>query len=135
MALPGWLAGYIGIPYQPGGRTRAGLDCWGLVTMVWAETFGHALPPYEGQPWGLGASADEVAASARAFADRFTRIEPGQEALGDGILLMIAGAPIHIGLVVEPGKMLHIADGAASCIENYRNSVWSKRVAGFYRYG
>jgi cell wall-associated NlpC family hydrolase len=135
MALPRWLPDFIGLPYQPGGRTRDGIDCWGLVTLVWSEVMGHDLPPYEGQPWGLGASAAEVEASARRFANAFTQIPPGSERLGDGILLQIGGAAIHIGLVVEPGKMLHIADGANSCIEGYRSSIWGRRVAGFYRYG
>jgi cell wall-associated NlpC family hydrolase len=50
-------------------------------------------------------------------------------------LLRMRGVPMHIGLVVRAGQMLHIADEANSCLEDYRTSVWARRVLGFYRYG
>lgn len=133
-AIPAWCAGYVGLPYETGGRTRDGIDCWGLFNLVWAEQLGRSLPDYDGALWHPGASADEVAASARAYSDRFRRIEPGEERLGDGILFRMRGQPLHLAIVVAPGFMLHVEDNCDACIEPYRVFRWEKRIIDFYRY-
>lgn len=35
---------YVGIPYKPMGRDQRGIDCWGLVMMVYRDWFGVELP-------------------------------------------------------------------------------------------
>ena len=37
---------YIGIPYKLGGRDREGLDCYGLVAMVFREHFDIQVPDW-----------------------------------------------------------------------------------------
>jgi len=135
VALPAWCASYIGLPFMAGGRTRDGLDCWGLVALVWAEHFGKPLPDYDGPFWTKGADYAAVGAAAQRFTDRFTPVEPGSERAGDGVLIRMRGAPIHVAVVVEPGKMLHIEAGTGACVEDYRGLAWRHRVVGFYRYG
>lgn len=132
--LPEWCSKFVGLPYLPGGRTREGLDCWGLFALIWAEQFGRALPDYDGLSWRKGADAEEVARCARSYAERFRQIDPGTEQCGDGILFRMRGVPLHLGMVVYSGKMLHIEDGADACIETYTNFQWSKRIIGFYRF-
>lgn len=132
--VPDWCNKFVGLPYASGGRTRDGVDCWGLFNMVWAEEFGRPMPDYDGLAWAKGADAEEVARCARAYSDRFLPIAPGEEKCGDGVLFRMRGVPLHLGMVVYPGKMLHIEDGADACIEAYSSFQWSKRIIGFYRY-
>src|SRR3546814_18876664 len=37
---------YIGIPFVDDGKTRAGVHCWGLLQMYYAEQLGITLPDY-----------------------------------------------------------------------------------------
>jgi cell wall-associated NlpC family hydrolase len=132
--IPAWCANFVGLPYAPGGRTREGLDCWGLFSLVWTEHFGRPIPDYDGAAWRPGANHHDVARAAESFARRFTLIEAGQEREGDGIMLRVRGVPMHIGMVVAPGFMLHIEQASLSVIEPYRSMMWARRVLSFHRY-
>jgi cell wall-associated NlpC family hydrolase len=133
--LPDWLAQYVGIPYATGGRDRAqGLDCWGLVCLVWRERFGLEEPPWAAPAWA--GKADNLAVAGFIAQEReraYDPVEAGQERLGDAVLIRMRGHPLHVGLVVAPGRMLHTHERTMSCIDTYTGLEWSKRVLGFYR--
>lgn len=136
VAAPEWATRYVGLHYKPGGRDRRGVDCWGICALVWEEQFGAALPAYVGPIWNTGKSdIAGIGAAARQHAEAcFTPVEEGTEREGDGILIRMRGAPLHVGLVVAPGLMLHVEEGADTCIERYRSVMWKRRILGFYRY-
>jgi cell wall-associated NlpC family hydrolase len=132
--LPSWLSRYVGLPYRHGGRSLDGLDCLGLVQLVWQEQFGVPLPPYDGPRWGLCRNREDIGAAAVAYAKSFVTIPKGEEQLGDGILIRTRGLPLHAALVVGDGLMLHIEEGNYSCIARYNSFEWASRIASFYRY-
>jgi len=41
-----WLNRYIGKPYKYGGRTLDGLDCYGLVKLIYKEQYNQNLPDW-----------------------------------------------------------------------------------------
>lgn len=132
--MPGWVAQYVGIPYAPGGRCRSGLDCWGLYALVMAEQFGLALPPYDGPDLSSQASARAVARAAEAYASQFDRVEAADARLGDAILMRVYGLPIHLGMVVADGLMLHAEEHHSSVIARYNSFQWASRIVSFYRW-
>ena len=131
--IPLWAADYVGIPYAPYGRSREACDCWGLVNLVWDREFGQPLPLYRGVGWHEQIGAQRLGTDALAHAGHFDEVPAGQEQLGDGILIMLRGQPIHVGLVIAPCFMLHSLHGADSCLEAYDRPFWSRRIKGFYR--
>lgn len=134
MTAPAWVSRYVGTPYVPGGATAAGADCWGLLTLVWREQFGRPLPPYAGERWRPQAAAQAVGDDAAGYVVQFDPVPAGAERLGDGVLLRMRGHPLHVGLVVEPGLMLHTHERADACLERYDSWRWARRILGFYRY-
>jgi cell wall-associated NlpC family hydrolase len=132
--IPSWATQYVGAPYVAGGRTLDGVDCWGLLNLVWAEQMGVQLPAYEGALYHDQSSTEAVAQDAVAFASHYAPVTPGREQLGDGILIRMRGAPLHVGMVLAPGVMLHVEEGANAVIERYDGFRWAKRIVGFYRY-
>jgi cell wall-associated NlpC family hydrolase len=128
---PVWCARYVGLPFKSLGRDRSGVDCWGIVYLVYQEAFRREVPRY-------GEYVDaydflEVSALIRGeIATRWHEVSP--EACGDVILLRVNGQPCHVGIVVAQGKFLHSIEGSDSCVERYDGLKWKRRILGFYHY-
>lgn len=132
--IPSWAARYVGVPYVPGGRAATGADCWGLYSLVMAEQFGLSLPPYDGPNMASGSSGRAVAAAAEAYAKQFDRVEAADVRLGDAILIRVYGFPIHVGMVVGLGLMLHVEEYHSSVIARYTSTQWANRIVSFHRW-
>jgi cell wall-associated NlpC family hydrolase len=123
---------FVGMPYADKGRGEA-VDCWGLVCRVFLELRGVALPSYA----EAYVTADDAAAIARLVAgelEPWQPIAPGAEQPFDCVLMKECGLPRHIGVVTQPGLLLHVRRGATSTIERYRSGPLKFRLAGFYRF-
>lgn len=101
--------------------------------MVYAA-LGIDLPSHQ----GAYASVEDGAEIKRLMAGDaplWHRVEPGSERATDGILLNMAGYDWHVGVVTQPGRMLHIRRGRlGSRIEHYDDAAYKRRVRGFYRH-
>jgi cell wall-associated NlpC family hydrolase len=121
--------GYVGIPWQDGGRTRAGADCWGLFRLVYAELLGIPLPSYDG---AYGSALDKIIIKRliEGRPDYWVRV--ADPVPGDGALINMGSRP-HIGVVVGAGRMLH-TERFGAVIESYDGLRFSTQLEGFYRY-
>jgi cell wall-associated NlpC family hydrolase len=128
---PCWCARYIGLPFRSLGRDQSGLDCWGMVYLVYREVFAHEVPQYA--DYGDAYDIEEIGALIRGEIVTRWR-EVSHERLGDVILLRVKGQPCHVGVVIARGKFLHSFEGTQSCVERYDNLKWGRRKLGFYRY-
>jgi|APTNR8051073442_1049403.scaffolds.fasta_scaffold33004_2 cell wall-associated NlpC family hydrolase len=143
--LPAWTGQYIGIPFLDLGRDRAGCDCWGLVRLVLAEQAGIELPSLatcygsEANPAGVG----NVVEAARNSEDWWP-IDAGAERPFDVVEMSGAAripgsgwmfGPLHVGVVVTSGWLLHVERGTAAVLARYReHQSIRRRVLGFWRY-
>lgn len=127
-----WSDDFIGLPWQPRGRTRSGLDCYGLARLAWGEVRGFWLPAYaEGYE-----TAREPAVARRIQGEMWEwvkEVPPAEASPWDFILLREGQWATHIGLVTTPGKMLHIEAEQTSNVARYTDPEWRLRVVGFYR--
>jgi hypothetical protein len=96
-------APYIGLPYRRGGRERPAVDCWGLVRLVYAEQLGIELDPHGDTVGVLG----QIAAEARAWIP----VPASELRTADVLLLRRIGRPFHVGVVIDPGLLLHTDEG------------------------
>lgn len=124
---------YVGIPFVAKGRTLEGCDCWGLVRLVLERECGVVLPSYCDQYLG---QEDRVALAELIAGELgpWCEIAAGSETTFDGVLMHEHGLPRHIGIVVDPGRVLHVERHKTSVIERYRTGFMRHRILGFYRY-
>ena len=133
MPVPIWAGRYIGLPFTEHGRDRGGIDCWGLARLVLLEQFDISLPSLAHE-YRRTADATRIAGLMAREIPRWQGITAGQERCGDVIVLRLSGQPMHVGLVLGDGQMLHVEQGIDSAIEKYRGSRWQDRIYGFYRH-
>ncbi len=124
---------FVGLPYADKGRGDA-VDCWGLVCRVFLELRGIALPSYS-ESYVTAEDRAAVAALICGELDPWLPIAPGEEQPFDCVLMREMGFPRHVGVVTQPGMLLHVQRGETSLIERYRAGPLKFRVVGFYRFG
>ncbi len=125
-----WSEDFLGLPFKDLGRTRDGVDCWGLVRLVLGE-FGVHVPSYaEGY-----ATASERAEISGLINGAKTFWHPVEDVHELDVATFRRGRfDCHVGIVVKPGLMLHIDEAIPACIESYDSGYWKPRQTGFWRH-
>lgn len=123
---------FIGIPYLEGGRDYTGVDCWGLVLLFYRDFFGEDLvDPANGK----AVSQDEAARLMDVEKATIQAAPVPVPEIGDIALMAFRGRPIHVGVYVGNGRLLHVMKGIDSVIESWESPRLRGRVRGYYRVG
>ena len=122
---------YIGIPYADKGRSRSGLDCYGLLQLWMSEQLGISIPDYL-EVYTSSSDRDSVAGAIAENKVGWTPVEDPE--FGDALLFNILGAPMHVGIKLDGNDFLHAFQNCDSCIERLDGVAWSRRLVGAYRW-
>lgn len=114
---------FVGVNYEPPH------GCFRLVAKVFEGVYGIDLGK---QDEGLedAESKDRTARIQQKLREMTEQVKHPRE----GDVVIIRGRPFHIGVVIEPGQMIHAYNNGTSCIEDYTGFRWKNRIEGFYRY-
>lgn len=102
---PHWATKYIGLPYAEGGRDRKGLDCWGLLRLIYKDEKGVLLPDLPGiTTEGPLAIAHQIAAQEK---EGWQEVPSPQDC--DAVAMSLKNALHHVGIWVDAdgGKVIH----------------------------
>lgn len=128
-----WCQKYMHLPFVERGRDGAGVDCWGLVRMVYAQELGIALPDYlDCYDTTQDSARISEAISQHREGAWFT---PASPQAFDVIILRMRGVAMHVGIVTQRGEMLHCSQGVGVSIERYDAIKWQHKITGFARHG
>ncbi len=129
-----WSARYIGINHSETAEPSfAAASCWGLICLVYRDELGIQLPTYA----GAFTSLDEVDEVEQLFAsERLSRRWMVAEGcLPFDVALFRTGLHRrHVGLVVKPGIMLHVAADQPARLEAYDAPHWRPRLLATFRH-
>jgi cell wall-associated NlpC family hydrolase len=124
---------YIRIPFLDCGRTIKGADCWGLVRIIYLQELNIELP--------LMNEYDDcqdklvIPSLLENKPNVWTPVKSGDEKAFDVPVFKMGGYPMHVGLVVNKGLMIHCERGSGTTLVRYnKEHQWFRRLIGFYRY-
>ncbi len=111
--------GLLGVPYRYGGNTvESGLDCSGLVRLVFEQSVGKILPRR---------AADQAAATVAIDSKD---LKPGDLVFFNTMRRAFS----HVGIYVGDGKFVHApSTGGRVRVEDMRTKYWSTRFNGARR--
>lgn len=127
-----WYNKYKNIPFKEKGRDENGVDCWGLVFLIYKNELGIELPDYlfdydtTDQRAVLSKLIEEEKSS------KWETVETPKEF--DVVVLRMRGVPMHVGVVTKKNYMIHCAKGVDISHEHYGTARWKHKVAGFERW-
>ncbi|MCE8042428.1 hypothetical protein HOP60_09710 [Halomonas daqingensis] len=122
-----FAAGAIGTPFRPHGRGPDYYDCYGLVAKAYREVLGLELPDYVSE-YPRFKDHDRLSeVVAGACVHDWQAVDDPQPM--DAVVIYRGGRPMHIGLYLGDGQVLHIEHG----IEAVAEPVTAFRIEGFYR--
>jgi len=120
---------YISLSYKDHGRSFEGVDCWGLIYLIYKTEYNIILPTYD-----TYITSGDIKTVSRTIINNLHQWQAiTSPQFSDIIILNIAHQPTHVGFVIDNNKMLHVLQGCNSVIESYNNPMWKKRIFGFVR--
>lgn len=140
-----WTRDYIRLGFAYGGRERPAVDCWGLYRLIVGENSGVWLGEFSG--------VEKFSSIARTLRRQsglpdWLPVAAGDEKAFDLVLMKgIVGkgreaiaAPLHVGCVIEPGRMIDIEETTGVMVRPFRTTsrfkvlpTLANRVLGLYR--
>lgn len=123
---------YIGIPYEYRGRDFNGVDCFGLVYLVFREEFNVYLPDFTYEETWYKQGRNYIEDNLGKVS--WYIVDPPYKKF-DGLIFYLASRKIanHIALYVGNNKILHVYEGEKVHIDRLDN-YWLSRLYKVVRY-
>jgi cell wall-associated NlpC family hydrolase len=119
-----WTEAWIGTPWVAGETDR-----WNFARAVWAEEFDLDVPA---MPYGGGPVEARRRFAGAAEMDAWRATPAPRE--GDAVLMAMGARPCHVGIWVDPCRVLHSVEGTgAVCTPPDALAGMGYRIVGFYR--
>jgi len=119
---------YIGVPFKEHGRDIKGVDCFGLILLIYKE-LGYKIDDYQYKPDWFKGDYNLFLENYHKYAERIEKPEPG-----DAILLSKnSESPTHIGVYLGNGKFIHCLKKYGVIISRLNQEPFKSRTEGFFR--
>lgn len=130
-----WAQEYRKIPFLEKGRDEKGVDCWGLVRLIYKIEKSIELPSYA----ELYEDTEQADVISRLIEQekKIHWLEFPKDITPepfDVIILRMRNRPMHVGIVIDQDDMIHCVDKVGVAVESYRRMKWKDNVLGFARW-
>lgn len=125
------------IPFKDHGRSFDGCDCGGLVWLIYKEELGINLPDWRSMysHTTIEYSNELEETVSTVLGRNGIPINFSDKKPFDVVSFKIRGADIHVGLVVDKDRFMHIWRGYTTVsIEKFSSLMWRNSITGCYRH-
>lgn len=122
---------WIGTPWRQQGRTRRGVDCGGLISVVFTKFNPELVDAKNYHKSPKGQSFVEL------FRTQFDTINPKDLSLGDIVLFRDNTYPCHCAIIGEKygqRSLIHSYASQRGVVENVWTDDWAKLITHAFRY-
>ena len=128
-----WWNDYVGIPFVEKGRDRKGLDCWGLVRLIYKDVKGVELPSWE-EAYNSTKDKHVIAGLLAEGQKEASWLKVEAPESFDVLVLKIAGVPFHVGLYTHQKRFIHCSRDTNTSIERLDSLRWRNNLLGAFRW-
>lgn len=128
---------WIGTPWQHQAFHKGlGCDCIGLVRGVGENSQALVCDPSSPQAKRYSGYGRQPRPSImrRALLEYFIPIQTTEATIGDILWFRVGKDPMHLGIISEPGIVVHADAILGRVIEHRIDQSWRQRVVGAYRF-
>lgn len=129
---------YINIPYKYMGRDFDGVDCYGLMYIIYKYERKIELPDfleikYDKNWYKKG--GNHVLDCRGSIKNTWDDVSEPYK-MFDGLLFYLNSKKIvnHVGMYIGNGKFIHVHEGTNSCIERLDTKIWLSNLYSAIRY-
>ena len=119
------------IYHKTNGRDFNFCDCYGICYLFNKEVLNKEIPLYLEENIE---DKEAINATYNSKQSEFVNIPIGKETTGDIVSIKFKNMPIHVGVIVEKGVMLHVMENRQAVIESYNSIRWKNKIDSFWRY-
>lgn len=130
VTLLDYLHSLVGLPYAENGRSVNGMDCYGLLWLVYSEYFHTGVPALSDVYTGE-VTKEDLSVLVDTKSSAWSKTDTPN--VGDVILFRM-GNRRHVGIWLSKSTMLHSVEHSGTCIERYDNIRWKAKIIGIYRH-
>lgn len=125
---------YIGIPFVDGGRAISGLDCWGLVKLIYKNEYNIELPDYYCSCNSYAMVGSLMANEKNKYWERVENPKEGNIITFEGLVPELEYAITHVGIVINDTHFIHAIQDIGVSAKHLHRGFWSERIEGFYQW-
>ena len=127
---------YMNIPFKDCGRDFDGCDCGGLVWLIYKTELGIELPKwndlYQSTQYSNSLEIEQVLTSM--LGENGIEVPLSQIKPFDVLSIRIGKAEMHVGLVIDKNRFIHIVEGEKVLCERINSVKYKHRITGAFRH-
>lgn len=133
--LTSFVVDAVAVPFEAKGRSVEGWDCWGLVVVAFREVWGLELPSYSESYSPADVKGTEaLGQTIRSHMPEWEQIHVHEARAMDVVVFRLKGRPIHVGLCLGGGLVLHTEEKLGTVAERLDSALWKDRIEGVFRH-
>ncbi|MCM2503067.1 hypothetical protein NDN16_05170 [Aureimonas altamirensis] len=105
-----------------------------MLAEVYRNEFGIVLPSFADDYVTTEDSKHLASLIANNIDEDWIELAPGQERIGDAVMISLRNYPRHVGIFAGNGYILHIERDIGSLMERTTSPTLCKRIIGYFRH-